>query len=171
MASLTTEPEKARRLSIAELIRMGEGATLEFKSTLQWDVVQNQANPHLRHSVVKTIGAFLNSDGGALVIGIEDTGIPYGLKRDLDLVGGSPDRFVQTVMSLITGYVGPEYAGLIKTRFDAIDDKQIFVIEVEKAPEPAFVKGPKGKEFYVRLGNTTRLLDAQETVLFIEMNW
>ena len=39
------------------------------------------------------------------------------------------------------------------------------------SPEPAFLKNAKGKEFYVRTGNTSRTLDAEESVSYIQMNW
>jgi hypothetical protein len=44
MAGLVAEPEPVRHRPIEELIGLGESAVLEFKSTLQWDKVQNQPN-------------------------------------------------------------------------------------------------------------------------------
>ncbi|HIH36531.1 MAG TPA: hypothetical protein HA232_01320 [Methanocellales archaeon] len=52
-----------------------------------------------------------------------------------------------------------------------ITDKSYWVIEADKAPEPAFLKGDRGKEFHVRVGNTTHQLDSKETVRYIQMNW
>ena len=110
MQALVTEPEVAHERPIQELIGMGESATLQFKSTLQWDVVQNQVNKSLRKQVTKTVAAFLNSEGGTLVIGVEDDGKAYGLDRDLASTENSLDRFQALLMTLITDYVG---AGLI----------------------------------------------------------
>ena len=58
MHALIEEPEIVHEKPIIELISLGESATLEFKSSLQWDVVQKKQNPNLRHEVLKTIGAF-----------------------------------------------------------------------------------------------------------------
>ena len=44
-------------------------------------------------------------------------------------------------------------------------------MEVQRAPEPVFLKGPQGKEFYVRVQTTTRSLDPEETVKYIENHW
>ncbi len=66
MDSLIAEPVVVYERSIAELASLGESATLEFKSSLQWDVVQNAVNKELRNSSLKTIAAFLNSSGGTL---------------------------------------------------------------------------------------------------------
>jgi predicted HTH transcriptional regulator len=150
---------------------LGESATLEFKSTLQWDVVQERINKHLRHSVLKTIAAFLNSAGGTLIIGVEDNGHVFGLDKDLKTTGKSLDKFQQLLTSLISDRIGPEYARFIKTRFESISGKTVCVIDTDRSPEPAFLKGRRGQEFHVRLGNTTRLLDAEETVDYVQTNW
>ena len=171
MNALIAEPVVARERSTADLVGLGESATLEFKSTLQWDVVQGKHNKELRHSVLKTIGAFLNSDGGTLIIGVEDDGKPYGIENDLRVLGGSRDDFEQLLCSMIKDHIGIEFARSIKFKFDDLGGKTVCLVEVEKATEPAFVKGSKDKEFFVRLGNTTRPLDREETVKYIKTNW
>jgi hypothetical protein len=172
MNTLITEPEIMHERSIADLITLGESATLEFKSTLQWDVIQNQLNKTLRFSVLKTIAAFLNSQGGTLIIGVEDNGAIFGLERDLALVKNkSLDGFEQTLMSLISQYIGPEFARFIKVRFETLEGQPVCAVDVDKTANPAFMEGPRGKVFYVRMGNTTRALDAEETHNYIQMNW
>lgn len=172
MDTLITEPEIHHKREVADLIGLGESATLEFKSTLRWDVIRNQVNKDLQYSALKTIAAFLNSNGGTLIIGVEDDGTPYGLKQDLKTLSDkSLDAFEQTLMNLIHSRIGPEYAQFIKTRFEEVKGDEVCVVDVDKAPEPAFMSRSRGKEFYVRLGNTTRSLDAEETHRFIQMNW
>lgn len=96
MNTLITEPVVMHERSIRDLIALGESATLEFKSTLQWDVIQGKLNKELRFSVLKTIAAFLNSAGGTLIIGVDDSGGIVGLGRDLQLVkNNSLDGFEQ----------------------------------------------------------------------------
>ena len=169
--SLLVEKEDTQRRPVKELIAMGESPFIEFKTTLQWDVRQGQKNPALRHSVLKTIAAFLNTEGGTLIIGVEDDGSIYGLERDLALVQNSPDRFEQLLANLISDALGPQYNHLIRGRFEEVDGKLVYVLEVEKAPEPVFLKGPRGKEFYIRVRTTSRALDPEQTVEYIQMNW
>jgi len=171
MNALVQEPMPATERPIAELIELGEGPSLEFKSTLQWDVVQNQQNKALRYSVLKTLAAFLNSAGGTLILGVEDSGAIYGLERDLSLVGGTRDKFQQLLSSLIADYLGAAVSPLIRVRFEVVEGKTICVIDVDKAAEPVFLKGERGKEFYVRMGSTTRALDPEQTVAYISTNW
>jgi hypothetical protein len=44
---------------------------------------------------MKSLAAFLNTDGGTLLIGVEDNGNILGLEKDLGLVGNSRDKFEQ----------------------------------------------------------------------------
>jgi len=171
MEGLIAEPEVVHRRPVTKLVSLGESATLEFKSTLQWDVVRNEVNKDLRFSVLKTIAAFLNTAGGTLVIGVEDDGHVLGLAQDLKTMQNSTDRFEQALMSLVRDCIGAEFAPFLKTRFEEIGGQIVCVVDVDRAPEPAFMKGPRGKEFYTRLGNTTRTLDPEETVRYVQMNW
>ena len=145
--------------------------TLEFKSTLQWDIVQHRVNKDLRHSVLKTIAAFLNSNGGTLVIGVEDDGHIIGLENDLKQHSGSLDQFEQLLSSLIAEFIGPQYTIFIDTRFEIIEGQRVCLVEIDKSQEPAFLKSVRGREFHVRVGNTTRALDIAESVSYIDMNW
>src|SRR5260370_15920823 len=67
----------------AELIKRGESKTLEFKSTLRWSLKENrQDNKGVTHAVLKTIAAFLNTEGGDLLVGVADNGSIVGIERD-----------------------------------------------------------------------------------------
>jgi len=171
MKSLISEPEETHERSITELIELGESLTLEFKSTLQWDVIQNCKNKGLHNSILKTISAFLNTAGGTLIIGVEDDGTIYGLENDFKLVQNSLDKFQQLLTALMSEYIGPEYSHLIKIRYEDMNGDQICIIDVQRSPEPVYQNVKSKKIFYVRVGNTTRELDSEQTVNFINMNW
>jgi hypothetical protein len=171
MDSLITEPVIVHEKPIAELIKLGESATLEFKSTLQWDVVQGAENRLLRRQVLKTIAAFLNSPGGTLVIGVEDDGNILGLARDVKITGNSVDKFAVLLTSLISEHIGADYSSLIKIRFENIAESTVCVVDVSQSSIPAYLKLEKGEEFYVRFGPTSRLLGLEETVNYIQQHW
>ena len=171
MASLIILPEETHQRPITDLITLGESYVLEFKSTLQWDAVRNEQNKALRQSSLKTVDAFMNSQGGTLVIGVEDDGGIYGLDRDLSLTHHSRDRFEQLLMSLIKESMGATIAPNLRVRFEAVDDKSVCVVDVERSAEPVFMRSDKGKAFYIRMGNTSRALDHEETLKYVEANW
>ncbi len=75
------------------MVQSLESKTLEFKSTLQWDVHQKQKNKELHHPVLKTVAAFLNTEGGTLLIGVDDEGNVLGLNDDLKVSGKTLDKF------------------------------------------------------------------------------
>ena len=160
------EPSSSRPLS--DLIGMGEGMGLEFKSTLQWDVVESKQNKGLRDSVLKTLVAFMNAEGGTTLIGVEDSGQIFGLERDLNLLGGSQDRFLQLFNSLVADRIGVQYTPYVVARIESVEGKSICVVDTSKSTEPAFMSGQTGREFYVRVGNTTRALDPEQTLTYIE---
>ena len=168
LEDLISEDEPAGTRPLSDLIGMGEGPNLEFKSTLQWDVVQDKQNKGLRDASLKTVAAFMNAGGGTLLIGIEDSGQIFGLERDLSLLGGSQDRFLQLINSLVADKIGVEYSPYVGSRLDSVDGKLICVIDVSTSPEPAFTSGPGGREFHVRIGNTTRSLDPEDTLSYLQ---
>lgn len=158
-------------MNIEQLIANGESETVEFKTTLQWDVHQGKKNEALRHNVLKTIAAFLNTRGGTLLIGVHDDGAIYGLEADLKLVRGSLDRFEQLLANLFKEHIGTQYTTLIRSETVEIEGKQVYAVQVESSPEPVFLESKGGREFYVRSGTTTQPLDPKETHKYIQFHW
>ncbi|MBD2131586.1 putative DNA binding domain-containing protein [Sphaerospermopsis sp. FACHB-1094] len=153
---------------ISQLIKLPESPKLEYKSTLQWDVRQNRKNEDLKFNVLKTIAAFLNSEGGTLIIGVEDDGNIFGLEQDLaTLSKGSLDQFKQTIVNLICDRIGPGFMSLVTVRFETIQSKTVCAIDVRKSDIIAVMQGKdKKSELYIRAGNTSKSLDISETVEF-----
>ena len=66
-----------------ELIKQGESKTLEFKSTLRWNLRENRKDDkRVTHAALKTIAAFLNTEGGDLLLGVADDGAIVGIESD-----------------------------------------------------------------------------------------
>lgn len=171
LQSLMSKSVKVKGKSISEIIELGESNNLEFKSTLQWDIVQNRKNKSLRKSVLKTIAAFLNSEGGTLLIGVEDNLHVCGIENDLILTENSPDKFMNLLATLISDYIGVEYADLVKIDIEQVQEKNICRIEVDRSLIPAYLTFEGQKEFFIRMANTSRSLDLEETVKYINAHW
>lgn len=152
--------------SVHKLIKEEESDTLEFKSTLQWSVKGNCQDEKLRFAVLKTIVAFLNSQGGTLLIGVEDDGNIFGLEKDISLLSKKTlDVFQQTLINLISQYIGSNFINkYIKFRFEKLETKDICIIHVKSSLKKVFLQPnkDKGLEFYIRVGNTTKRLDIPE---------
>lgn len=171
LQSLVSKPVKVKGKTISEIIELGESNNLEFKSTLQWDMVHNNKNKSLRKSVLKTIAAFLNSEGGTLLIGVEDNLHVCGLENDLILMENSTDKFMNLLATLISDYIGVEYADLVKIGVEKVQEKDICRVDVDRSLIPAYLTFEGLKEFFIRMANTSRSLDPEETVKYINAHW
>lgn len=149
--------------SVEEIIGADESRELEFKSTFQWDMREGKQNKALQKQVLKTLAAFMNSDGGTLVIGVTDDKEIIGLEHDLKLVQNSLDAFENRLLSVFSSTIGAPYSLHCKMRFaDAQNGKKVCVIDVAAAKEPVFVDFQGQHEFFIRRGNATVGLNASE---------
>lgn len=171
LAGLITKPEPLGHRPVIELIALGESYTLEFKSSWQWDMRLKEVNKQLRQSCLKTVAAFLNSDGGTLLIGVEDDGNVVGLDRDIAAAQGSLDRLEQQIIQAVIDAMGTNAATNLRLRFEELSAGLVCVIEVEPSPEQVYSKTEKGQEFFCRLSNTTRSLTMEEAQSYIQSHW
>ena len=170
--SFITEKKEEKKISLQDYVMMGESSTVEYKSTVRWDMDQNKINKELEKIIIKTINGFLNFEGGTLLIGIDDNGEIIGIDKDIStLKKKNVDGFQQLLMSLISEYLGVEYSQYINITFENVENKNVCIINIDKAPQPVFVKEKDTKLFYIRSGNTTKLLNSEEAYNYIQLHW
>jgi hypothetical protein len=172
MKSLLGELLPPKKQSLDDLLAAGESAVLEYKSTLRWDLQLGQVNKDLQKAVAKTIAGMMNTEGGALLIGVEDSGAICGIEHDwATLKRKDRDGFEQALTQTITDFLGAEYGPLTHIAFDQKDGRTVCIVQIETSPKPVFLSDKGTKEFYVRTGNTTRPLDTKATYEYISMHW
>ena len=151
------------------LINHGENSRVEFKSTLRWDLRLEKRNPEIEFAVLKTIAAFMNTDGGNLFIGIDDNGVILGLENDFKtLKKQNIDGFEQFLMTLITEKIGANFCTLVTAKFYKLEENEICQIVVRPYFSPAYIKENKLTHFFIRTGNGTRELNVQESLDYIK---
>jgi hypothetical protein len=167
------ETKAPHPMKLDDLIDMGEGETIEFKSSLRWDIQNNKVNKDLEKVIVKAVVGFMNNKGGTLLIGVGDDGQIFGIENDLKtLKRKNLDGFQQAIISLISDYLGTEFTKYTHIDFEEKEETTVCKIKLERAPQPVFFKSSGGfAEFHIRAGNTTRLLDSRETHEYIQMHW
>jgi type I restriction enzyme R subunit len=141
-----------------ELIKRGESKTLEFKSTLRWSLKDDrQDDKGVTFAVLKTIAAFLNTEGGDLLIGVADDGSIVGIERDrLE----SDDKFMRHLAQVVRNGLGDRAGTCIDPKAQVVQGKTVCVVACQRSPEPVFLKwkgieaAPDG-DFYVRTGPGT----------------
>ncbi len=138
-----------------ELIKRGESRTLEFKSTLRWSVKENkQDDKFVTHAALKTVAAFLNTEGGDLLIGVGDDGGIVG--TELDQLE-SDDKFMRHLAQVVRNGLGDRAGTCINPAVQIVDGKTVCLVSCQRSPEPVFLKW-KGLEkalegdFFVRSG-------------------
>jgi hypothetical protein len=173
MNQLLQETEAPRAMTLDDFIGAGEKSTVEFKSSLRWDIRNDRVNKDLEKVIVITIAGFMNSESGTLLIGVMDNGSIFGIESDLKtLKKGNIDGFQQTIVSLISDYLGTEFTKYAHIDFEEKEEQTICKITIERSPQPVFFKASDGSaEFHIRAGNTTRRLDTRETHEYIQMQW
>ncbi|MBN2182300.1 MAG: ATP-binding protein [Sedimentisphaerales bacterium] len=153
--------------SVEKLIKQGEGHFIEFKATLEYDIKENQHNKGLNKECLKTIAAFLNTDGGVLLIGVKDDGIIFGIEEDLKYVQRkNTDGFELKLRSLIRNQFDPEPLGKLKIIFRKIKKTSICRIDIVPASLDQVIH--LDNEVYVRDGNTTIKLTGRKLTDWIQ---
>lgn len=141
-----------------ELIKRGESKTLEFKSTLRWNLDEDrQDDLRVTHAVLKSVAAFLNTEGGDLLIGVADDRSIVGIERDrLE----SDDKFMRHLAQAVRNGLGDRAGTCIDPKAQIVEGKTVCLVSCQRSPEPVFLK-LKGTEaaadgdFYVRSGPGT----------------
>jgi predicted HTH transcriptional regulator len=168
---IAEEPEPLS--TIEDLIARGESLGVEYKSSLRWDYRENQVNKALTKVVAKTLAAFMNSQGGTLLIGVADDGEVVGLDKDFETLGskGNRDGFELTFRNSIGSYLGEDKNPFVELTFSEIDGQTVAVASCQQHRSPVFVEDGDRSEFYVRAGNTSRPLDVKEASEYIKSHW
>jgi hypothetical protein len=144
-----------------ELIKQGQSKTLEFKSTLRWSLRDDrQDDKHITHAALETIAAFLNTEGGDLLLGVADDGSIVGIERD---AFGSDDEFMRHLAEAVRKGLNDRAGTCIDPRIQIVDGKAVCVVSCQRSPEPAFLKwmGTEAShegDFFVRSGPGTAKL-------------
>ena len=167
------EPGAMDEHGVRHLIADGENKRVEFKSSLRWDMDEGKVNKVLENVVVKTIAGFLNTEGGTLLIGVDNTGDAIGLAGDYGTLNGqSRDAFELHLQQIVARDLGEALsASYLTVNFHKIDGEDICQITVDPSDQPVYVENSNQALFYVRNGNLTRALPVDETVRYVQHRW
>lgn len=147
--------EEYEQQEISKAIRAGESETVEYKSTLRTNLATDEKDVRMEKAVLKTIVAFLNTNGGTLLIGIADDGSVVGIdEQSFD----NRDKLNLHMTHLIANQIGNEFLKFISFRlsdYRANEDdepKGVMRVVCQKSDMPVFLIDGKTETFYVRSG-------------------
>ncbi len=125
---------------IINLIKQSENESVEFKAVLPPSRV-----------LAKVISSFANTNGGYLILGVLDDGIPKGLSGDFFAI-----EIVHKAIDLLTP------RPIVNYEYVDISDKRLFVIKTEKSIDDILFENNK----YIRQGDKTLLFTAESVQEF-----
>ena len=141
------------------LLMQGEGDRLEFKSTLRMNLHTGKFDKEIEHAVLKTLAAFLNTEGGTLLVGVDDKATVLGLDADQF---PNTDRMMLHLTKLVSDRISMNHMSFISCYPDSVDQKELLRIDVSPADTPAYLEHSGEERFYIRTGPGTAFLKTSE---------
>ena len=157
---------KSDKEEISEFISKGEDENLEFKSTLRTNLHTKEFDKKIEYAVLKTIVAFLNSNGGTLLIGVSNKREILGINADRF---EDEDKFSLHLTNIIKEKIGKKHLHLINLKLLHVKDKAIMKVSCKKASKEVFLKPtPREEEFYTRVGPSNSQLVGSELIEYVD---
>lgn len=164
-----------------KILKDDEGKKLEFKSSLQFNTKDKVKDKSLNFDILKAIAAFANTEGGTLLIGIEDNKNIYGLE-DGDFTTFTSENKKDAYKLLIDNLIRDNFGGafhynLEDIKFYQIEQKTVCKITVkEKYPTPVYISKsvpnkPKYQAFFIRAQAGSPELKDEEKDKYIARHW
>ena len=164
-SSQTSTPlDSPQDADITALITNGESETVEFKSSLRVNLHTRKRDERIQVAALKTIAAFLNSNGGTLVIGVADDGSPVGVEVD---EFRNEDEMARHLGSIVGSRMDRLAVSYIRMSFEDYEGARVMRVGCEPSSQPVYVKEGNSEKFYIRTGPATIDLSISEANAYI----
>lgn len=159
--------EETKTWTADDVVALGEGKQIEFKSALVYNFKTKRGGIGIKYINAKSICSFLNTAGGFLFIGVSDDKKALGLESDLSLSQEKDpyDFFKLEFDDMVNRFFSSSIHGKIRTEFVTVQEKDVFIVQVDKSDRPVFLKGQEGNEFWIRGEASTRRLIAVSDII------
>jgi serine/threonine protein kinase len=173
---------------VGGLIAAGESDRAEFKSSvhhpygpiprelehLQPAQGRKEVQKRLRTSVTKTIAAFLNTEGGTLLIGVGDSGAVLGIEADFPyLKAGKQDTdgWLLSLKDVIINALGPEVWNAIHLSLVRHGPATVAVVSCPARVSETWHRDASTEHFYIRASNATEELNGSSLLRYVRERW
>ncbi len=150
---------------IRRMIEGGESEWLEFKSTLRWNLKADRPGKEIELASLKTVAAFMNSDGGTLLVGVSDDGTVTGTAADRF---ENDDKYLQHFSNIFKQHIGLEFSEYVEFALRPVGDRQVLVVTCRKSVRPVFLRNKKDEHFYIRSGPSSRDLTPSQMLEYVQ---
>ena len=153
----------SRGNKIAQLIQDGENIRVEFKSTLRTNLHTNRLDSKMENAVLKTIVAFLNTDGGTLLVGVGDNGEAIGIEID---GFANEDKYLLHFSNLVNDKIGKQFCEHIRWNLYPWKSGKVLCVECTSSKAPVFLRSGKEEQFFIRTGPASVELSASQVLQY-----
>lgn len=162
---VTNYLKSLQQTSTKEIIGIGENDHVEFKSTLRWNLKANKKDKAITHAILKTIAAFLNTDGGTLLVGVEDSGNIIGIEQDQF---ESEDKMLLFITNNIKSNIGTLHISHIHFHTESLSNKTVVRLDIKPAVSPCYLIKDNSEHFYIRTGPSTTELSLSKVYTYVK---
>jgi len=150
----------------AELATLPEDRFLEHKRAFAFSASLNRKDANLTEKILDVICSFWNTDGGTVLVGVEDrTGRIVGLDDDLKLFKDL-DGFVNHVSNKIHHNMAA-IAPFVEAKIETVCDEPVLRIDVPAGNAGIF----RQDRFQVRQNNNTLELKGESLLSYLKSRW
>lgn len=157
-------------VELLNLIKKGESRSTEFKQTLSLNLKNPSPNKDLKleEAVYKTIAGFLNTSGGVLLVGVDDSGKVLGINHEVERFHkNNLDIFLKHFRNMISTKIGAQFNTYFQYDIIEVDSKNLLVIDCKPSQTPVFINN-NDADFYIRTNPATELLRGSAIVQYIK---
>ncbi|MEK6871505.1 MAG: RNA-binding domain-containing protein [Nanoarchaeota archaeon] len=190
------EENEQNAAEIKKLIKQGESYHTEFKASAFWSITYNPEKIKESKSfelreygqrtskiiIAKSLAAFLNSDGGNLIIGVNENKESdrfeiVGIEEDMKKIGGGgTDQYKRVLIDEILRVFFPSklYNHLqdyLSISFATIEGKTVCWIKIAPSDFKIFLKINNKDVFMIRVESENRTLDGEKLVDYCLRRW
>lgn len=181
---------------LKKLIDAGENFSTEFKSSALWSVTFNPNQIKESKSfeikeygqraskviIARSIAAFLNSEGGNLVIGVKENKIEDKLEiigihedvkkaREHNLDGYKRTLIDEVIRAFFPTKIFNHLDSYIHFEFVKLNDKTLCWIKIKKSDSKVFLKLNDKDVFMIRVNSENRTLEGEKLVDYCIKKW
>jgi hypothetical protein len=180
---------RRRGMDIYAVIAKGEGPQVEFKASMRFarDLPSHMTGAQreaalrskyavLEKMVLKTIAAFLNSQGGTLLVGVEDNGIVVGIEDDFGTFEKKQnvDFWQLNLKQKIINAFGSDVWAMLDLKLDVTYQGTVARIDCPPRAQPTWLNNEDNKaapEFYIRAASSSEPLPVDKWSQYIKERW
>lgn len=166
--------EEFRKLApnpeLMTLIKAGESDTVEFKVGAFRNPKTGAKDEDMLLNVLQEIAAFMNTNGGKLLVGVDDDGVIPGIESEYQIANAQKknwDGYLLNLTDRLKRLSISNAAQYCKFQWHKLDNKEVCQITIQRTPEPVHIDD----KFFVREGNRKRELAVKEGHDYITRLW